>query len=62
MRVEFVGLCLEHGMSGRNAADSARLAVTVKFWLGRRRVATPDEIATGAWADSRPSPPTHQQN
>jgi transposase InsO family protein len=60
-RVELVELCLEHGMTRRQAAMWRRVSVsTVQFWIERRRAATPEQIASGAWADSRPSTPMHQ--
>lgn len=60
-RLELVELCLEHGMTRREAAQWRRVSVsTVQFWIDRRRAATADEVASGVWADSRCSTPHHQ--
>jgi transposase len=60
-RIELAELCLVHGMSRRQAAEWRRVSVaTVQFWVDRRRAATPEQIASGAWADSRSSTPKHQ--
>lgn len=60
-RIELAELCLEHGMTRREAAEWRRVSVaTLQFWIARRRAATPEEIATGAWAESRPSTPRCQ--
>ena len=60
-RVELVELCLVHGMSRRQAAQWRRVSVsTVQFWIDRRRAATVEQVASGTWADSRPSTPKHQ--
>ena len=48
-------------MTRRQAAEWRHVSVsTVQFWVDRRRAATPAQIASGAWADSRPSTPLHQ--
>jgi transposase InsO family protein len=60
-RIELVELCLEHGLSRREAAQWRRVSVaTVQYWIDRRRAATAEQVASGAWADSRPSTPKHQ--
>ena len=48
-------------MTRREAAQWRRVSVsTVQFWISRRRAATPDQIVSGAWADSRSSTPHYQ--
>jgi transposase len=60
-RIELMELCLVHGHSRRQAAQWRCVSVaTVQFWVDRRRAATPEQIASGSWADSRPSTPHHQ--
>jgi transposase len=60
-RIELVELCLEHRMTRRQAAEWRRVSVsTVQFWIGRRSAATPEQVASGAWAHSRPSTSKHQ--
>ena len=56
-----MALCVEPGVSRRQAAEWRRVSVsTVQFWVDRRQAATAEQIASGAWADSRPSTPKHQ--
>lgn len=60
-RVELVSLCLDRGMSRREAAAWRRVSVaTVQYWVGRYRAADDAERASGAWAQDRPSTPHHQ--
>jgi transposase InsO family protein len=60
-RVELVGLCLDQGMSGREAASYRRVSVaTVQYWVDRFRRATQAERASGAWARDRPCTPHRQ--
>jgi transposase InsO family protein len=60
-RVELVGLCLDRGMSRREAAAYRRVSVsTVQYWIDRYRAADVDERASGAWAQDRPSTPRRQ--
>jgi transposase InsO family protein len=60
-RVELVELCLERGVTRRQAAAWRRVSVsTVQYWIGRYRAADDRERASGAWALDRPSTP-HQQ-
>ena len=60
-RIELAELCLEHGMSRRDAAEWRHVSVaTVQVWVDRRRAATPEQIASGVWAQSRPSTPIRQ--
>ena len=60
-RIELVCLCLDGGMSRREAASYRRVSVsTVQYWISRYRAA--DELArrSGAWAEDRPSTPHRQ--
>ena len=60
-RAELVCLCLDRGMSRREAASWRRVSVsTVQYWVGRYRAATDAERASGAWAQDRPSTPRRQ--
>jgi transposase InsO family protein len=60
-RVELVELCLEHGLTRRQAAAWRRVSVaTVQYWIGRYRSASEAERASGAWAADRPSTPHRQ--
>ena len=60
-RVELVELCLDHGLTRRQAAAWRRVSVsTVQYWIGRYRAAGDAERASGAWAQDRPSTPHHQ--
>jgi transposase InsO family protein len=56
-----VELCLAQGFSRRRAAAWRHVSVsTVQFWIERYRQAAPEERASGAWAQDRPSTPHHQ--
>jgi len=60
-RIELVSLCLDQGMSRREAAAYRRVSVsTVQYWIERVRAANDDERRTGAWAHDRPSTPHRQ--
>jgi transposase InsO family protein len=60
-RVELVELCLEHGLTRRQAAAWRRVSVsTVQYWIARYRSASAAERASGAWAADRPSTPHRQ--
>lgn len=60
-RVELVSLCLDRGMSRREAAAYRRVSVaTVQYWIGRYRSADDDSRASGVWAVDRPSTPHRQ--
>jgi transposase InsO family protein len=60
-RIELVEKCLAQGMSRRQAAAWRRVSpATVQYWVDRRRAATPEQIASGSWADDRPSTPKRQ--
>jgi transposase InsO family protein len=60
-RVELVELCLDRGLTRRQAAAWRRVSVsTVQYWIGRYRAATEAERASGAWAQDRPSTPHRQ--
>lgn len=60
-RVELVELCLEQGLSRREAAAWRRVSVsTVQYWIARYRQAPEDQRACGAWALDRPSTPHRQ--
>src|SRR5262245_35713480 len=57
-RVELVSLCLDRGMSRREAASYRHVsASTVQFWIDRYRKATEAEREDGSWAEDRPSTP-----
>jgi transposase InsO family protein len=60
-RVELVELCLEQGLTRRQAAAWRRVSVsTVQYWIDRYRAADDAERASGAWAQERPSTPHRQ--
>src|SRR5215208_1007937 len=60
-RVELVALCLNEGVSRREAASYRRVSVsTVQYWIDRYRSASAAERASGAWAQDRPSRPHRQ--
>jgi transposase InsO family protein len=60
-RVELVSLCLDRGMSRREAASWRRVSVaTVQYWIERYRQASEAERASGGWAQDRPSTPHRQ--
>src|SRR4051812_16397516 len=60
-RIELVGLCLDRGMSRREAASFRRVSVaTVQYWIDRYRRATDEQRESGDWAAERPSTPHRQ--
>ena len=60
-REELVRLCLEQGLTRRQAAAWRRVSVsTVQYWVGRYRSASEVERVSGAWAADRPSTPHRQ--
>lgn len=60
-RVELVSLCLDRGMSRREAADFRRVSVsTVQYWIDRYRTADENARGGGTWAEDRPSTPQRQ--
>ena len=60
-RVELVELCMQQGLTRRQAAAWRRVSVsTVQYWIERYRAASDVERASGAWARDRPSTPHHQ--
>ena len=60
-RVELVSLCLDRGMSRREAASYRHVSVsTVQFWIDRYRQAGEDARRSGEWAEDRPSTPHRQ--
>jgi transposase InsO family protein len=60
-RVELVSLCLDRGMSRREAASWRRVSVaTVQYWIERYRNANDAQRASGEWAQDRPSTPHRQ--
>jgi transposase InsO family protein len=60
-RIELVSLCLDRGMSRRQAASWRRVSVaTVQYWIERYRGASEDERRSGEWARDRPSTPHRQ--
>src|SRR3954452_18486588 len=60
-RIELVSLCLDGGMSRREAASYRRVSVsTVQYWIARYRAADEQARASGSWAQDRPSTPHHQ--
>jgi transposase len=60
-RIELVSLCLDRGMSRREAASWRHVSVaTVQYWIERYRAASEQERVSGAWAEDRPSTPHHQ--
>ena len=60
-RVELVELCLEQGLTRRQAAAWRRVSVaTVQCWVARYRAASEAERESGSWAEDRPSTPHRQ--
>ena len=60
-RVELVELCLEQGLTRRQAAAWRRVSVsTVQYWIERYRQADQAERDSGAWADDHPCTPHRQ--
>jgi transposase InsO family protein len=60
-RVELVELCLQQGLTRRQAAAWRRVSVsTVQYWIARYRAASDADRASGTWADDRPSTPHRQ--
>jgi transposase InsO family protein len=60
-RVELVELCLDRGLTRRQAAAWRHVSVaTVQYWIERDRSAGDAERASGAWAEDRPSTPRRQ--
>ena len=60
-RAELVALCLDRGMSRREAASYRRVSVsTVQYWIARYRRASEADRVSGAWAQDRPSTPHRQ--
>jgi transposase InsO family protein len=60
-RVELVELCLEGGLTRRQAAAWRRVSVsTVQYWIGRYRQASQADRASGAWALDHSSVPRRQ--
>lgn len=60
-RIELVKLCVEHGLTRRQAAAWRRVSVsTVQYWVGRWQAATEDQRLDGSWARDRPSTPHRQ--
>src|SRR4051794_4598084 len=60
-RIELVELCLQQGLTRRQAAAWRRVSVsTVQYWIARYGAASDADRASGAWARDRPSTPHHQ--
>jgi transposase InsO family protein len=60
-RVELVELCLEQGMTRRQAAAWRRVSpATVQYWIDRFRQASEAQRRSGSWACDRPSTPKRQ--
>jgi transposase len=60
-RIELVELCLEQGLTRRQAAAWRRVSVsTVQYWINRYRSASEGDRVSGGWADDRPCTPHHQ--
>jgi transposase InsO family protein len=60
-RIELVSLCLDRGVSRREAASYRRVSVsTVQYWIDRYRQATEFERRDGSWAQDRPFTPHRQ--
>jgi transposase InsO family protein len=60
-RVELVGLCVDGGMSRREAASYRHVSVsTVQYWIDRFRAASEADRASGGWAQDRASVPRRQ--
>jgi transposase len=60
-RIELVELCVEQGLTRRQAAAWRRVSVSImQYWVGRWQAATEDERRSGSWAADRPSTPHRQ--
>jgi transposase InsO family protein len=60
-RIELAEKCEVEGMSRRQAAAWRRVSVsTVQYWIDRRRAASMAALASGSWAEDRPSTPYRQ--
>ena len=60
-RVELAELVELQGKTCRQAAAWRHVSpATVHYWVDRRRRATPAELASGVWAQDRPSTPHRQ--
>jgi transposase InsO family protein len=60
-RIELVELCVEQGLTRRQAAAWRRVSVsTVQYWVGRWQAASEAERLDGSWARDRPSTPHRQ--
>ena len=60
-RIELAEKCELEGFSRRPAAAWRRVSpATVQCWVERRRAASGAQIASGEWADDRPSTPRRQ--
>jgi transposase InsO family protein len=60
-RIELVELCVEHGLTRRQAAAWRRVSVsTVQYWVGRWQTASETQRQDGSWAVDRPSTPHRQ--
>ena len=60
-RIELAELVEVHGQTCRQAAAWRHVSpATVHYWVGRRRRATPAQLASGDWARDRPSTPQRQ--
>ena len=60
-RVELVQLCVEQGLTRRQAAAWRRVSVsTVQYWVARWQAASEADRVSGAWAADRPSTPHRQ--
>jgi transposase InsO family protein len=60
-RIELVSLCVDRGVSRREAASWRRVSVsTVQYWIARYHAASEPERVSGAWAQDRPSTPHRQ--
>lgn len=60
-RIELVSLCLDRGMSRREAASYRRVSVsTVQYWIDRYGQASEVERRNGGWAQDRSSTPHRQ--
>jgi transposase-like protein len=58
-RIELVQLCLEQGLTRREAAAWRRVSVsTVQFWVERYRQADEADRASGVWRMNDPQPLT----
>jgi transposase InsO family protein len=60
-RIELAELVEVRGQTCRQAAAWRHVSpAPVHYWVGRRRAATAAELASGAWAEDRPSTPHRQ--